>query len=138
MHARNRAMLVGIVGMFVLGMFFQSCSTRRKNRIACIRNTDLVGCDLFDLNREIHLEISKGVESRYWIEDDSDADESCWHLEHVRCQPNGCLFRCRETAINWLLSIQNIPGNNSSILMDKQQAGSNFPICYMFQKTEAR
>lgn len=101
----------------------------RKDAAAPDSNTNCVlslfsGRRLFDKERV--LLPSKNGTARYWIEDEEETAGSHWHLVHLKCNDNGCLFRCEENERLWLLSVQ------TAIVMEDVDTTRNFTSRYVF------
>lgn len=85
--------------------------------------------ELTDIEQEMCLTASSGNDLEYWIAGERTTDGCHWHLEHVKCQWRGCLYRCKENEILWRLS-----KDGNAIIMKKDVKGtnSNLPKQYRF------
>lgn len=84
---------------------------------------------LTDVEREMCLSSSSGNDLEYWIEGERSTPGCHWHLEHIKCKSDGCLYKCKETEMLW-----RIAKDGQSIIMEKdvKGTGSNLPLEYHF------
>ena len=83
-----------------------------------------------DAEREMCLASSSGNDLEYWIDGARSTAGCHWHLEHVKCQGNGCLYKCKETEALWQLV-----GDGKAITMKKDVKGTTLPQEYHFEET---
>ena len=103
-----------------------SLSERKRTCDECV-SSELVASPLRDLEHEMSLAALSGKDLEYWIDGEKETAGCHWHLTHVECQKDGCLYRCRETEALWHLSKQS----NSSLKMEKL-GDSTLPKIYVF------
>ena len=82
---------------------------------------------LKDAEREVCIALSSGNDLEYWIDGERSTAGCHWHLEHVKCQNGGCLYKCRETEAYWRLF-----KDGETIKMKKDVKGTNLPLEYHF------
>ncbi len=84
---------------------------------------------LKDNEREMCLAASSGNDLEYWLEGERSTDGCHWHLEHVKCQWSGCLYKCKEIETLWRLSKD---GKVITMKKDVKGTNSNLPQEYHF------
>ena len=101
--------------------------------LKCVSRSVPDSLPLREINRQMGLAASSGKDLEYWIDGERTTPGCHWNLEHVECQKDGCLYRCRETEALWHLSWQK----NSNLKMEK--LGSSTLIqTYVFSPQPAR
>ena len=85
---------------------------------------------LRDFDRQISLTACSEISLEYWIDGERETPGCHWHLRHIECQENGCLYRCQETESLWQLSFLQ----NARLKMEKC-GYSTLPQTYLFSLT---
>lgn len=83
---------------------------------------------LKDCENEKCIAVSSGRDIAYWIDGERSTPGCNWHLKHVECQSEGCLYRCVETEALWLLS-----RSDTIVEMEKKVKGTTLPNKYRFE-----
>ena len=88
---------------------------------------------LKDADREVCIAMSSGNDLEYWIDGERSTAGCHWHLEHIKCQKDECLYRCRETEAFWRLS-----KDGKAVKMKKDVKGATLPLEYHFADAQSR
>lgn len=105
------------------------CFASSSGRIQCVSECVHDKPPLRDVEREMCLASSSGDDLEYWIDGERSTAGCHWHLEHVKCQRIGCLYKCRETEILWRLAKG---GKIITMVKDAYGTKSNLPQEYHF------
>ena len=99
--------------------------------LRCVSKCVTADSPLREFDRQMCLAASSGKDLEYWIDGERETPGCHWHLTHMKCQEDGCIYRCCETETLWHLTWQK----NCSLKMSKtMENNSTLRQEYIFSK----
>ena len=83
--------------------------------------------------RGLRLVIQEDKNIWYWLDGEKSTPGCNWHLTHLDCKWDHCLYRCEETEALWMVRLRR-----DGLVMEKKSNTSTLPQCYVFHDETTR